>query len=102
MASRPLQETVNDMRSFIERKTAAGFYTPDEVERDAVAVFVDDQPPEVLSSLAEQLTREATAAHLAAQNDWPTVTDCDLLDRAFGELERAGIVRRQDFTCCGT
>jgi hypothetical protein len=38
---------------------------------------------------------------LAAQKEWPAVTDCDLLERAFGELERAGIVARQNFSCCG-
>jgi len=99
---RPLQQTIDDMRRHIQRKTAAGFHAPEDIESSALEVFCDDQKPEVLRPIAERLTREAVAAHLAAQEQWPSVTDCDLLDRAFGELDRAGIVSRQDFTCCGT
>jgi hypothetical protein len=58
--------------------------------------------PEVLGPIAQRLTREAVEAHLDAQERWPAVTDCDLLDRAFGELDRAGVVSRQNFTCCST
>jgi hypothetical protein len=41
-------------------------------------------------------------AHLAKQENWPPVTDYDRLRVAFERLESAGIVTRQDFTCCGT
>jgi hypothetical protein len=102
MEQRTLQQTIDDMRAYIQCKTAGGFLTPKEIETSAVEVFTGDQEPDVLQSVAERITREAVQAQLAAQNDWPTVTDCDLLDRAFDELERAGIVARHDFTCCGT
>ncbi|MBO4207877.1 DUF6891 domain-containing protein [Micromonospora echinofusca] len=36
----------------------------------------------------------------AVEASWPPVTDCDRLDAAFAELNRVGIVARQDFTCC--
>jgi hypothetical protein len=97
-----LQRTVDDMRGHIRRKTAAGFNSPEDIEDSAVDVFSDDQDPDVLRPIAKRLTREAVEAHLAAQEHWPSVTDCDLLDRTFEELDRAGIVARQDFTCCQT
>lgn len=102
MEPKTLQQTTDEMRGHIQRKTAAGFYSMADIETSAIEVFSDDQEPEVLRPIAERLTREITAAHLAAQEQWPAVTDCDLLDRAFQELELAGIVSRQDFTCCGT
>lgn len=102
MEQRTLQQTIDDMRSYIRRKTATGFARPEEIQDSAVEVFADDQGPEVLRPIAKRLTREAVKAQLAAQAEWPAVTDCDLLDRAFGEVERTGIVCRQDFTCCGT
>jgi Domain of unknown function (DUF6891) len=102
MEPRTLQQTIDDMRKYIQRKTAAGFDTAAEIENAAVEVFSDDQAPDVLRPIAERLTFEAVEAHLAAEARWPEVTDCDLLDRAFWEMERAGIVARHDFTCCGT
>lgn len=102
MEPRTLQQTVDAMRGYIQQKTAAGFDAPKDIENSAVEVFSDEQQPLVLQPIAERLTREALEAHRAAQRKWPAVTDCDLLDRAFAELERAGIVSRQDFTCCGT
>jgi hypothetical protein len=90
------------MRRYIQRKTAGGFYSAEYIENAAVEVFADEQEPAALRSIAKGLTREAVAAHLAAEEQWPATTDCDLLDRAFAELERAGVVARQDFTCCQT
>ena len=102
MEPRTLEQTSDDMRAHIRRKTAGGFDSPEDIARSAVEAFSDAQKPEVLGPIAERLTREAVEAHLAAQEQWPAVTDCDLLDQAFGELERAGVVSRQNFTCCQT
>jgi hypothetical protein len=102
MERRTLQQTIDDMRNYIRHKTATGFHAAKDIESTVLEVFCDDQEPEVLRPIAERLTREAIEKQLAAQKEWPAVTDCDLLDRAFTELERAGIVARQDFTCCGT
>ncbi len=102
MEPRTLQQTIDDMREYIQREVAGGFEAPEEIERSAVEVFSDDQDPDVLEPIAKQLTHEAVEAHRIAEEGWPAVTDCDLLDRALNELERAGIVARQDFTCCGT
>ena len=102
MEPRPLQQTIEEMRDYIQRKTAAGFDSPEDIENSALEAFSDEQEPAALRPIAARLTREAAEAHLAAQEQWPAITDCDRLDRAFEELERAGVVSRQDFTCCRT
>lgn len=102
MASNNLDQTVSDMKAYIRRNVAAGFSSADEIVNLAVSVFKGDHDESLLRPLAEKLASAAIAAHGKAQLTWPETTDCDLLDRAFGELERAGIVSRQNFTCCGT
>jgi hypothetical protein len=102
MEPKTLQQTTDEMRTYIQLKTAEGFHTAKEIETWAVEVFVSEQQVDVLQSIAKRLTREAIQAQRAAQRGWPPETDCDLLDRAFSELERAGVVARHNFTCCGT
>jgi hypothetical protein len=97
-----LQQTIDTMRRYIQVKIAEGFHSAKDVETAAVDYLYGQHEPKVLKPIAERITREEFEAHGAAQKEWPPVTDCDLLDRAFGELERAGIVARQHFTCCGT
>lgn len=38
--------------------------------------------------------------HYTEQQTWLHETDCDKLDEAFAELDRCGIVARQNFSCC--
>src|SRR5262249_38693624 len=90
-----------DMRTFIRLKVAGGFMSISDIKTEGVEVFAEGDNRAALRPIFELLTEEAISDHLAAQNDWPVVTDCDLLERAFGELERAGIVARQNFSCCG-
>jgi hypothetical protein len=51
---------------------------------------------------ARVVGERAVTAHLAEQAGWPATTDNDRLDAAFAELDRAGILARQHFSCCGT
>jgi len=102
MEPKTLLQTTDAMRTFIRRAVTTGFDSPDDIRNSAVEAFSDDHPASVLRPIAERLTREAVEAHRAAQRGWPPVTDCNLLDRAFDELERAGVVSRHNFTCCGT
>jgi hypothetical protein len=39
-------------------------------------------------------------ARVAEQRLWPEETDNDRLSRAFAEMNRSGIIAREDFTCC--
>jgi hypothetical protein len=40
------------------------------------------------------------AEHVAAQSQWPAMTDSDRLTAAFGELGRTDVAAREVFTCC--
>jgi hypothetical protein len=96
---RTLRLTIDYMRGDIQRMVAAGFDSPKDIVSRALA-FSDGHELGVLYPIAERLTREAIATHLAAQERWPAVPNCDLLDRAFEELGRAGVVSRQHCSCC--
>jgi hypothetical protein len=102
MDAKALSQAVERMRVFIRREVAAGFDDADSIAESAVEVFSDECDGDLLRPHALALTREAVEAHRREQATWPAVTDCDRLDAAFVELERGGIVARQNFTCCGT
>lgn len=93
---------IDDLRDFIRREVAGGFYDDDAVLRNAVEVHEGEIEPALLRSEAQRLLRITLAEHRLAQSGWPTHTDCDRLDAAFEALETSGIVSRQNFTCCGT
>lgn len=92
----------DELRDFIRREVAGGFYDDDAVLRNAVEAFRDAFDADTLRSNAQALLRDALRAHRAAQASWPAETDCDRLDAAFDALDAQGVVCRQNFTCCGT
>lgn len=96
------EEVLHELRGCIQRDVAAGFRPEGEIAANAVEILADDYDAEALTPQAIKMTRELIAAHRREQASWPQTTDCDRLDSAFAALERAGIVCRQDFSCCGT
>ena len=62
----------------------------------------NEYPPVVLRRVAERMTRDALDEHYRQQETWAYPTDCDRLDEAFEEMNRAGIVARQNYGCCRT
>jgi hypothetical protein len=99
MASQPQSREIND---FLTRVVAEGFSDPDEIIDSAVEMFSEDSDEDegTLRDRVRRGARRAVQAHLRAQAGWPEVTDCDRLDAAFDELNAAGIVARQNFSCC--
>lgn len=93
---------LEEVRAFIRREVAGGFYDDDAVLRNAVDVFAGEFDADVLRTKSQAFLRDALADHRAAQQSWPDETDCDRLDAACDALEAQGIVCRQNFTCCGT
>jgi hypothetical protein len=87
-----------DLRHFVRVRVAAGYDRRDEIVDDAVD-SVEGEPN--LQPVARRVTDEELAAHLARQAQWPATTDYDRLAAAFADLERSGIVVREDFSCCG-
>ena len=95
-------DQIDELRDQIRRDVASAFYDEDMILKNAADAFADDLDADVLRTQAQQFLREALRAQSQASRHWPDVTDCDRLDAAFAELEAAGIVCRQNFTCCGT
>lgn len=102
MNDEQLQKAITEMRGYIERDVAGGFRREEDICTSVVELLSDDYDADELRPHAKRLTREQIQEHLQEQAAWPAQTDCDRLDAAFSELERAGIVARQDFSCCGT
>jgi hypothetical protein len=105
-APRPANDGEDDLlaelREQIRCDVAAGFEDGGKIAEGAVAAFEDQADPAFLETHVPRLVEEELAAHAAEQRLWPAQTDCDRLDSAFAELDRAGVVARQHFTCCGT
>jgi predicted esterase len=98
---RPIRELIDqEITELADRFIREGYIPGDEI---AVAVHdwmeVDSarQRERVTSIVGERLSRARVL-----EQEWPGVTDCDRLDRAFAGLQRSGIVARQHFEDCGT
>lgn len=91
-----------ELRGLIATKVREGFDTRDEIIENFTHYLYEHGHGEGASVLAIRLTDEALAEHQKRQSSWPDTTECDRLDAAFAELERRGIVARQNFSCCGT
>lgn len=101
-------EDFDDLLDFIRVQVAAGYLSLDEIVNDAVAGLVEARTDAglpvssaAIHAAATAIADQALAAHRADQTRWSAATDCDRLDAAFAELEGAGIVARQHFSCCG-
>jgi hypothetical protein len=96
-------EDFDDLHDFIKVQVAAGFAPIDEIVDEAVEVFTEATADgTALRGAALAVAQRALSAHVADQATWSDTTDCDRLDAAFAELDRAGIAARQHFSCCGT
>lgn len=102
MTTRDVYDALDELHGYVRRHVAAGYLAPAEITRFACEVFADELDPAVLRHHAARYTGEAVAEHRAEQASWPAVTDNDRLEAAFAALERAGIICRQNFSCCGT
>ena len=95
-------DLVDEMTVFVSTQVSGGFSTRGEIVDATVEVFAGDVAEDDLREAAIAAVERAIRSKRLEERDWPPVTDCDRLDSAFDALERAGIVCRQNFTCCGT
>jgi hypothetical protein len=96
-------ESFDELHEFVRLHVAAGYASADEIVNAALDSFMDGtHDPAAVRAAAAALADQAITAHHADQAAWPERTDCDRLDAAFAELEHAGIVARQHFSCCAT
>lgn len=97
------EELISEVRELIAREVMAGFASPDEIREQAVELVSEDEEPEdELLDRIDELLAHALESHARTQESWEETTDCDRLDAAFQDLERNGIVSRQNWTCCQT
>ncbi|MFC7242064.1 DUF6891 domain-containing protein [Catellatospora aurea] len=97
MLSEELTRTAADN---VRRAVARGAFPCAAIVDDTVEYLDGKAEPGELRALAWELVGPAFAAHLDAQQNWPARTDSDRLTDAFRALDAAGIVAREDFTCC--
>ncbi len=95
-----MNKRLKELRSFIAYRVQEGFESEEEIVENAVGFAQETLGDKDCQREVEQLTAELLAAHRAEQANWESPTDCDRLDKAFSALNRAGIVARQDFSCC--
>ena len=93
---------IGEVEDWVRREVAGGYRSAEEIVADLPGMFEGELDDARLRALAPGMVEAALAAHRRAELSWPTVTDCDRLDAAFAALEEAGIVSRQNFSCCGT
>lgn len=87
----------------IRLQVKVGYGSREEIIEAAADMFNESfEDHQELRRLAVRLTESALAEHYIEQRTWVYETDCDKLDEAFAELDRNGIVARQNYTCCQT
>jgi hypothetical protein len=97
------EETLDDLKRFVDCEVRAGFVACAEIPDVAVEVFAGEPVTEHdVRDYAVRFTARALATLQDESSSWPPITDCDRLDAAFAELEQCGVVARQNFTCCQT
>lgn len=104
---RPLDansKAIRLMQIQISWRVSAGFDSREDIIIAAVneALIETGLNKQWLVEQASRLTDASLKFHLRMQKTWLQETDCDRLDEAFAELDRAGIVARQNFACCIT
>ncbi len=93
-------EVEREAAEYIAATVARGGRDCVTIVEDTVEYLHGDAAPDDLRALAWRLVGPSVAAHLRAQETWPERTDSDRLTDAFRTLGAAGIVAREDFSCC--
>jgi hypothetical protein len=93
---------LTELRDVIETDVKSGFASRDEIIEAGTDFLLGEYDFDWIEDNAARITDECLNEHFASQRTWTGETDCDRLDEAFVELDRNGIVARQNFTCCQT
>lgn len=96
------QQAIEVIQYQIMTEVKAGYLSREEIVENAFVSLLGECNPEWLEAEATRLADALLAEHLEEQISWTYETDCDRLDEGFAELDRHGIVARQNFTCCQT
>jgi hypothetical protein len=96
------QEAVKARARLLMLLGYSGYDEPVSLEYviDEVTEMMEDAVDEYDWNALYDIVHESWEAQVAEQRKWPEVTDNDLLERAFAQLRRTGIVAEENFTCC--
>ena len=97
-----MEEIHKTLTDYISTQVTAGYDDREAIIEGAVDKLYNDYGTMRVRQMAREITDEQFARHYEEQRTWTHETDCDRLDEAFAELDRNGIVARQNFTCCQT
>ncbi|MCT9079137.1 DUF6891 domain-containing protein [Streptomyces fulvoviolaceus] len=92
----PDPEVAARAEGHVREMLADGYLAIKELIRETVYLVEDGLSPAQAGEIVERLWLE----HVDEQETWTGPTDPDRLERAFADLERTGIVARENFTCC--
>ncbi|MEU7674281.1 hypothetical protein AB0C42_05665 [Micromonospora taraxaci] len=97
-----IEETQLDeqIRDFVRRQVALAEVPAAAIVTETTEYLADEADPAVVGARAWPIVSEEVGAHLAEQARWPEVTDNDRLTAAFRTLSDAGLVARENFSCC--
>lgn len=91
----------DELREAARALVRQGFDPRDDMVQLLVEVY-SEEGKQVSVATARRLVDEELERHREEEATWLQPTDCDKLDAAFAQLERSGIIARQDFSDCGT
>ncbi len=95
----------NTLLSFIRGEVRLRKQSHDGILEECRAGYIEEECPEsewdTFLRLAAAELEQAAEKHAAEQVDWPSVTDCDRLDRAEAALRERDIMLWQVSPCCG-
>ncbi|MDX1993250.1 MAG: hypothetical protein SF029_12730 [bacterium] len=91
---------LDEIRVLIANRVREGFDDRETIIEDMVDWAASEFPDHDLEAFIEAMITEQFAEHERTQASWSYPTDCDRLDMAFAELEKRGILARQNFACC--
>ncbi|MGN9890371.1 DUF6891 domain-containing protein [Micromonospora sp. L31] len=94
------QKLDEQVRDFVRRQVALAELPAAAIVAETVEYLDRTDEPGRVAELVWPVVTEELTRHLTAQAHWPEVTDSDRLTAAFRALTAAGVVARENFTCC--
>ncbi len=100
-------EMLLELRELVDSLVTQGFSSDVEIADQVISFATREQNyseeiSKQLKDVVAEYVKDSVSTHLQNQNTWTAATDCQHLDDAFAELEKQGVVARQNFTCCNT
>ncbi|NUS77751.1 MAG: hypothetical protein HOV70_16330 [Streptomyces sp.] len=92
----PDPEVTSEAEGQVRQMLTDGYLGIEEIIRET-AYLLEDR---LSAAQARPIVERLWLARVEEQESWTEPTDPDRLERAFAALERAGIVARENFTCC--